>query len=758
MTAANAMFAWGLWFMSRISVLIAATSVLALASAAEAQTAPVSAQTPGPAQTPGAAAPTPPAPPAAAAHDAHAGVTSSNSAVQDVVVTARRLNAAREGVQTQTGASTYTIDHAAIDAAPGGENVALNQVVLQAPGVAQDSFGQLHIRGEHGALQYRLNGVILPEGLSSFGQTLNPRLADKVQLITGALPAEYGLRTAGIVDITTRSGAYKDGGSVGVYGGSHDEVQTNAEYAGSSGSINYFVSGDWMQSDLGIESPDGRSNPIHDHTDQAHGFAYVEDVLDENNKLSFLGGISREQFQIPNPGNATPSLGLTVNGQSDFASADLNENQREITQFAVLSLLHSQGKLDVEGSVFGRFSSLYFQPDQVGDLLFNGIAQQAYKRDVAFGAQVDGAYHLNDAHTIRGGFLLQEDVTRSETLSSVLPVDATGAQTSQTPLSIADDSSKTGYTYSVYLQDEWKLTDALTLNYGARFDEVDAYDHENQLSPRVNVVWKPLDGTTLHAGYARYFTPPPFELVGNQSVALFQGTTAAPPGTQDSTPKAERANYYDLGVSQKVGRHLTLGVDSYYKQSKNLIDEGQFGAPVIETPFNYAQGKQYGVEFSGNYTNGPFSSYANLALARAEGKDIVTSQFNFDPADLAYIAAHSIFLDHDQTVTGSAGAAYRWMGSIFSADLIYGSGLRSDRPLADGQNIPNGKKLPDYTQVNVSASHTFQLAKLGDLEARFDIINLFDKDYVIRDGTGVGVGAPQFGPRRGFFAGVTKSF
>jgi outer membrane receptor protein involved in Fe transport len=755
--------------MFKTTLLTAVAGAALLASGAQAQTV-----TPGPVPTPTTAAesatpgaPAQPAPassppsstgPSSTGHDAHAGVSPSNTAVTDVVVTARRLNAAREGVQTQTGASTYTIDHAAIDAAPGGENVALNQVVLQAPGVAQDSFGQLHIRGEHGALQYRLNGVILPEGLSSFGQTLNPRLADKVQLITGALPAEYGLRTAGIVDITTRSGAYKDGGSAGVYGGSHDEVQTNAEYAGSSGSLNYFVSGDWMQSDLGIESPDGRSDPIHDHTQQAHGFAYVEDVLSENDKLSFLGGTSREQFQIPNLGSAQPSLGLSVNGRTSFPSADLNENQREITHFGVISLLHSQGKLDVEGSVFARYSSLYFSPDQTGDLLFDGIAQQAFKRDVAFGTQVDAAYHLNDAHTIRAGLLLQEDQTTSRTVSTVLPVNGAGVQTSQTPQVIPDNGGKTGYTYSVYLQDEWKLTDELTLNYGARYDAVAAYDHENQLSPRVNVVWKPLTNTTIHAGYARYFTPPPFELVGNQSVALFQGTSAASPGTLDSTPKAERANYFDLGVSQRVDPHLTLGIDSYYKQSKNLIDEGQFGAPVIQTPFNYAEGRQYGVEFSGNYANGPFSSYANLALARAQGKDITTSQFNFDPADLAYIATHYIFLDHDQTVTASAGAAYRWQGSIFSTDLIYGSGLRSDKTLADGDNIPNGRKLPNYVQVNLSASHTFDLAKLGDIEARIDIVNLFDEEYEIRDGTGVGVGAPQFGPRRGFFAGVTKSF
>src|SRR5690348_14159806 len=105
-----------------------------------------------------------------------------------VVVSAARLDAARAGIQTQTGASTYTITAQAIQAAPGGDNVQLNQVILQAPDVAQDSFGQLHIRGEHNGLQYRLNGIILPEGIAVFGQTLDPRLIQSMKLITGALP------------------------------------------------------------------------------------------------------------------------------------------------------------------------------------------------------------------------------------------------------------------------------------------------------------------------------------------------------------------------------------------------------------------------------------------------------------------------------------------------------------------------------------------------------------------------------------------
>src|SRR5580658_6106132 len=137
--------------------------------------------------------------------------TTSPSSVSEIVVTAARLDAARDTIQPSVGASTYKFSDASIETLPAGENTPLNQVILQAPGVAQDSFGQLHIRGEHNGLQYRLNGVILPEGLSVFSQALSPRLAESVRLITGALPAEYGLRTAGIIDINTKSGTQPGG-------------------------------------------------------------------------------------------------------------------------------------------------------------------------------------------------------------------------------------------------------------------------------------------------------------------------------------------------------------------------------------------------------------------------------------------------------------------------------------------------------------------------------------------------------------------
>jgi outer membrane receptor protein involved in Fe transport len=686
---------------------------------------------------------------------------SPTASVSEIVVTAQKLDVARSAIEPSLGASTFSVSNQMVLTLPGGENTGLNQVLLQAPGVVQDSFGQLHIRGDHGNIQYRINNVILPEGLSAFGQVLSPRLADKTELITGAVPAQYGITTAGIVNITTKSGVYAPGGEVGLYGGSHGEIEPSFEYGGSSGGTNYFASGSWLRNDLGIESPDGSADTLHDRTDQIQGFVFADHILDPASRVSFMFGTSDEAFQIPNLRGlnaAVPGgLGLTVNGVSRFASEDLDQRQRENTQFGAVSYLHTWDRATLQLSVYSRYSTLTFTPSGLGDLLFDGISQNAAKTDLATGVQAEGVYDLNPTHTLRAGVILQADRSTSDTSSNVLPVDASGVQTSDIPLRIVEDGAKSAYQASVYLQDEWKPFDGVTLNYGLRFDQVDAFRNENAVSPRVNLVWKPQDGTTLHAGYARYFTPPPFELVASETIAKFAGTTAAPPSTGDDLPRAETDNYYDVGAQQRFGR-LTLGVDGYWRDAKNLIDEGQFGAPIILTPFNYAVGRIRGVELSASYDKGPFSGWANLSISQAEGREIVSSQFNFDQDELDYIATHFIHLDHDQTYTASGGASYKLGDLKLSTDVLYGSGLRRDLTLPDGQAIPNGGHVPGYVQVNLAANYHLALGPAGPLDLRFDIINVGDARYEIRDGTGVGVGAPQWGPRRGFFAGVTKSF
>src|SRR4051794_27850869 len=156
---------------------------------------------------------------ASAAAPTPAGSTAKGSS-GGIVITGRRLDAARDSITPSLGASQYTFNQEALSKQPGGTNLTLNKSLLQAPGVVQDSYGTIHVRNEHANLQYRLNGVIIPESISGFGTTFDPKIASSIQLITGTLPAQYGYRTAGVINFKTESGLLGDGGEVGVYGGS----------------------------------------------------------------------------------------------------------------------------------------------------------------------------------------------------------------------------------------------------------------------------------------------------------------------------------------------------------------------------------------------------------------------------------------------------------------------------------------------------------------------------------------------------------
>jgi outer membrane receptor protein involved in Fe transport len=684
---------------------------------------------------------------------AGADLTLASKQPLDMSVVAKRLEEARISIQPQIGASTYSLTDQAIQNQPRGENNPLNQVLLQAPGVSQDSVaaGSLHIRNEHANLQYRINGVPLPEGVSLFGQALSPRFASSIDVITGTLPAEYGLRTAGVIDIQTKSGGFGQGGSIGMYGGSHTWLQPSAEYRGSAGRFTYFLTGDYLQNNIGLDPAAPGRDAIHDHTNQGHGFGHLEYVLDPTSKLSLIFGSFLGHFQIPNRPGQMPNF--MVNALTTFDSLTLNETQREANSFGVLSYLKSWDDFTFRISAFTRYSSLRFSPDPNGDIIFNGIAQQARRNNFANGGQAEGSYKLPWDHTLRAGVIVSGERSNFESTSSVLPAaGGDGVQTGVMPFAIIQNLGKTAWTYSVYLQDEWRLLPTLTLNFGGRFDVINAFTNENQISPRFNAVWVPIPGTTLHAGYAKYFSPPPFEAISTANVIAFTNTTAEPEVKLNSKVKAERAQVFDVGASQEIVPGFKIGVDAYYKWAQNLIDEGQFGAPIILTPFNYNHGRNIGIELSTSFTLGGFSAYGNIAIAEQKGKEITSAQFNFSSDDLAFIAGHYIHTDHDQLVTASAGVAYRWKDTRASVDLVAGSGLRTT------VNTPNDNHVQFYEQVNLSLVQRFTLPYLGAFQARFDVINLLDQNYFIRNGDGVGVFAPQFGPRRAFYAGLKKEF
>ena len=676
------------------------------------------------------------------------GIASGDVAAQR---TAATLDRARENLSPRAGANVAEIGADGIDKLPQGANQPLDKVLLQLPGVTQDSAasGTFHIRNEHANVQYRINGIMLPEGITGFGQFLETSFIGNLALLNGALPAQYGLRTAGIVDITSRSGVFDGGGAVSLYGGSRGTVSPSFEYGGHADGWNWFVTGRFVTNRQGLENPAPTFNPIHDRTDQGRYFAYLAKDIDATSRLSFISGAYSGKFQIPNNPGQLPSF--TAFGLTDFNSSALNENQYEKNIFNVVSYQKSAGPLDFQISGWQRYSTVNFVPDTVGDVMFNGNATNVFRSSLAHGLQADAAYTHNPAHITRFGMMTMTDHTRVVNGSVVLPLDENGDPV-DAPFGIVDRSAKTGYTLSAYVQHEWKLTDRLALNGGLRFDQIWSYQRDNQVSPRASVVWTPVDGTTFHAGYARYFTPQSQVLAAPTNVAAFMNTTLQPEILLNSPVRSERSHYFDIGVDHKFTPNFSVGVDVYYKRARNLLDDGQFGPAVVLTGFNYDRAYNTGVELKALYTDEYLRAYVNFAWARQRATTVTSNQFLFEQDEYNYIANHYIYTDHAQVITASAGANLRIFDKTrVGFDMIYGSGLRA--------GFANTAHLSPYTQVNLGATQEFTLPGFAKpTTLRFDVVNLFDHSYLIRDGSGIGVFAPQYGQRRGFYAGISQRF
>jgi outer membrane receptor protein involved in Fe transport len=678
---------------------------------------------------------------AAAAHSS--GPTAAQAALDAKM---QAFDRARDNLLPSIGATTDTLTRQAIEALPQGDNTPIDKVILQFPGVSYDSAvsnPSFHVRNEYANVQTRINGVIVPEAVSALGPVLDTNFIGSLSLLTGTLPAQYGGRTAGVLDITSRSFAVP-GGEISLYGGSRQTITPSIDYGGSFGNSEYFVSarGNWNA--LGLENPTSSPDALHDQTQQGKFFGYSSTMLDESTRFSLISAYSYSAFQIPNNPNQTP---LGDFGPTNLSSSTINENEFDTYAVNIAALQKRGTDGDAQFAVFSRYAKINFVPDVFGDLVFNDVASNVTRESLLNGTQLDTSYIVDDRHTLRGGFVVTEEQTNVSNISTVLP-GAIGAVTGP-PFTITDDNTKVGWNIGTYIQDEWKLTQQLTLNAGLRFDQLYQFVDANQLSPRIALVYKPFAGTSIHVGYARYFTPPYQAQAVTSNIALFTNTTNQPEVQLNDPVKPERSNYYDVGIDQTVLPGLTVGADAYYKDARDALDDGQFGQAVVLTQFNYAQEYSEGAEFKVKYQNGNFKAYASFSYNITRAIDVESNQYLIDAATYNFLLTNWHYTDDMQLMTGSAGASYRWDGTLLSMSMLYGSGLRS--------GFANEDSNPPYLVVNAGVSHEFQWSPdAKPLNVRFDIVNLFDKIYELRDGSGIGVFAPQFGARRGFYAGISQ--
>jgi hypothetical protein len=731
-----------------------------------------------------------PASPARAAPAVPAQSAAQTAAAQQAAATraftqqVEKFNQTRENILPKTGVTSSERTAQDIANAPQGANQEIGDILVsQFPAVSQDSTssGDYHVRNDHANVQFRINGIILPDGVSGFAQFMETSFIGKMALLTGALPAQYGLHNTAIVDITSKDFTTNpNSGSIGAYGGSNGTITPSFEYGGKSGNTQYFVAGREFQNFLGLENPTASAQAPHDFDTRGQFFGYTSTFLDDSTRLSTIVGASTVKYQIPtNPGQPVfgglfPIFGAPATGGD---SAKINEVQYEKNAYAVLAWQHTTGDLDMQLAYFSRYNSLDFVPDVYGDILFNGLSSDVYRSSFLNGAQGDNAYKINDVHTVRFGFNSSVEQGIVRTVATVEPAVGCPSACAATagPFSFADPSLKMGYLAGVYLQDEWRLTPQLTLNWGARFDEMWQYIDKYQLSPRANFLYTPFWGTTIHAGYARYFTPPLLTLEAQSNVALYEHTTGAPASSAQNLILPERSNVVDAGITQQLlpqcptatgvlyGKapiavvpalncpSLEVGMAGFYKRAQDLLDDGQFGAAYTLTAFNYEKAENWGAEWKARFTMNNFSAYGNFSWGRETANTVVSNQTLFSPEELNYIAHQWINTDHSQVLTANGGMSYRFEdGTRASMNMIYGSGLR--------QGFANIDHVPAYVTFNFGLQRQIWEHGLFDkpIEGRFDVVNVLDRVYELRSGSGIGVFAPQFGPRRGYFAGLSQ--
>ena len=650
-----------------------------------------------------------------------------------------RLIHGQNSVST-TGSNKFTMTAQDISNLPQGENTNLTDVLAQMPGVAIDQNQQIHIRNTEGPqFQYQINGVTVPIDINTnppFISMINPMFIKQLSLLDGILPARYSYATGGVVSIETKDGCEQPGGSVSMYGGQRDTVQPSFQYGGCDGKFSYYVSGLYSMSNSAFSSATPAPDAIHNSTIQGQGFGFFAYNLNPTTRLSLITSVAASNNELPNQANLPPEFGLA--GTGSYPSADINSylNFRDYLGIFALNGAPAPG-LTYQLAYSAHYISQAYQPDNVGELIYQGVASTAFHSDLDNTLQGDVTYKLGD-HTLGAGGYLGEYGVESDDNSLVFTLPTPPPPAHLSPVRVINNSNKINLLSGVYLEDTWQITEKLRASFGVRWDRLSGYTYNNQIDPDINFVYLLRPETTLHAGFARYMQVPSFQGISSGAPAAFAGTTGFA-GTGGVNPETEDDYEGDAGVVHQLTKQITVSEDAFYEYTKHYLDTGQFGDVPIFAPFNYKHGYIWGTETAITYNGEHLSAHASTTIGRNMQKGVATGQFNFDPDELGYINRHYIVLDHQPLYGASGGITYRWKPWEFSSDLIYSSGLRG--------GFADLEKLPHVVQVNLSALRSFQVPSLGEVTDRITLLNIFDRTNLIRPAEGIGIFQAAYGPR-----------
>ncbi len=668
-------------------------------------------------------------------------------------------------IQYKASSETYSVSRKDIEELPRGNNVELHDVLVTIPGAVYGSLKQVHIRQEHANIQLRIDGVPIPDTVSStFSDVISPRAWERVDIILGGMEAQYGNRTAAVLDITTKSGTKPGFGSAQMLGGSNRTINPSFEYGGTIGQkFRFYVLNSHTATNRGIEPPTLGHSIFHGQSERNQTFMRGDYQLDNSNNFSWVFLNSVAKYQIPTSPNGQPNMVTTglLQAQnplfSPVASQAIDENQKENNQYG-----HMVWRQDVNSANFfslsgyvrqtratfrtDPFNVLAYTPDEAEPFSAASQDRNAYSGGIRF----DHTYIPNKEHVIKAGFQVDRTQAVNKTRLFTFADDGAGNPTGNV-LGRDADNRLIGYRQEFWIQDQWSPNDRWTFNLGVRADVVQYQRDEAQISPRVGITYKADPSNVFHVFYGRQFTPPNLEAISFAKLNT-AGTKAAPEDTTNNTSRAERAHYFEVGSYHALTSWATLQLTGYYKLANYLADAGQFGTTPLLNYFAFERGWTRGIngalklQITDNVT-----ARGNVAWGQCKGYGLQSGHTLLEAAEIADINSKGgVHCDHQQTLTSSAVVAYRFLErTTLTGQTLFASGLRT----AEEGGKTNSTHSPSYTIYNMSLTHVIPLPWDNQkLLLGFDVVNLLDQKYFINRGEGsIGLGVSHAGMPRSFF-------
>ncbi|MBH0202621.1 MAG: TonB-dependent receptor [Nitrospira sp.] len=660
-------------------------------------------------------------------------------------------------IQTKASSETYSLSRKEIDILPKGNNNELHEVLLTIPGAAYGSLKQVHVRQDHANLQLRIDGVPIPDTVSStFSDVISPRVWERADIVLGGMEANVGNKTAALIDITTKSGTKPGFGSIQMFGGSNKTINPSFEYGGTIGEkFRYYFLNSHTATNRGIEPPTLGHSIFHGQSERNQTMFRGDYQYDNNNNITLLFLNSIAKYQIPTfPGQtANPTiLGLLPGGFTPVPSAMVDENQKENNQYGHMVWRHDintrnffslAGYFRHTRATFRTdpFNVLAYVPDETEPFSAGSQDRTGYSG----GVRLDYTFVHSKEHLIKAGF----QVDRTQAINKTR---LTAFDTALTNLVNLDaDNRLIGYRQEFWIQDQWTPNDHWTFNIGVRADMVQYLRSEGQVSPRIGVTYKHTPSHAFHVFYGRMFTPPNLEAISFAKLNTV-GTTAQPEDLTNNQPRAERAHYFQIGSTHALTDWATLQLTGYYKLANYLSDAGQFGTTPLLNYFAFERGWTRGADaalkvwFMDNLTG-----RGNIAWGQCKGYGLQSGHFLLEAAEIGDINSRSgVHCDHQQTLTASGILSYRLFDrTTLTGQVLFASGLRT----AEEGGKTNSTHGLSYTVYNFSISHVIPLPWHGQkFLIGFDIVNALDQKYLINQGEGsIGLGVSHAGMPRSFF-------